>query len=400
MSERSDIVPTPEGEFIEATRFAPLSFLLALLALVGLGLSVVGAFVSRHQFSFSWLFAFAFYFTMLAGCFFWIIVHHVVDAEWSVVVRRQLENLAMLLAVMVVFFIPIVIFRRHLYEWMSIPVGHDPVLDSKRGYLNWHFFLIRSIFYFTFFIGATLLFRRFSIRQDRDGNPAFTLNMRRLAFVALPLFGLSLTFGAYDWLLGLDYHWFSTMWGVYIFAGAAGSSMSLLVLVTAALRKAGYLKETVTVEHYHIMGKWMLAFTVFWAYIGFSQYMLIWYANMPEETEYFIRRNTESWNALSLFLVIGRFFIPFAILLLQGLKRKPHRLCLIAGWIVFMQMVDIYIVILPALHGKGVLVSIWDFMPLLGMGATLGFVFLWIVRRSSTFPNRDPRLVESLHIVN
>jgi hypothetical protein len=400
MSERADIVPTPEGEFIEPNRFAPLSLLLALLGVIGVGLSVVGAFVSPRQLSFSWLFAFAFYFTILAGCFFWIIVHHVVDAEWSVVVRRQLENLAMLLAVMAVFFIPIVIFRHHLYEWMNIPVGHDPVLDSKRGYLNWNFFLIRSIFYFVFFISATLLFRRSSIRQDRDGNPAFTLNMRRVAFAALPLFALSLTFGAYDWLLGIDYRWFSTMWGVYIFAGAAGSSMSLLVLVVTALRKAGYLTETVTVEHYHIMGKWMLAFCIFWAYIGFGQYMLIWYANMPEETEYFIRRNTESWNALSLFLVIGRFFIPFAILLVRGPKKKPLQLCLIAGWIVFMQLVDIYIVILPALHGPGVLISIWDFIPLLGMGATLAFVFLRIVRRSSTFPNRDPRLLESLHIVN
>ncbi len=400
MSERSDVIPAPEGEYIESTRFAPLSFVLALLGLAGLGLSVVGAFVSPKQFSFSWLFAFAYYFTMLAGCFFWIIVHHVVDAEWSVVVRRQLENLAMLLAVMMVFFVPIVIYRHHLYEWMNVKVGVEPILDSKRAYLNWHFFLVRSVFYFVFFIAATLLFRRFSIRQDRDGNPAFTIKMRRLAFVALPLFGLSLTFGAYDWLLGVDYRWFSTMWGVYIFAGAAGSSMSLLVLVITALRKAGYLKETVTVEHYHIMGKWMLAFVIFWAYIGFGQYMLIWYANMPEETEYFIRRNTESWNALSLFLVIGRFFVPFVLLLIQGLKRKPHRLCLVAGWLVFMQMVDIYIVILPALHGPGVLISIWDFMPLIGMGATLAFFFLWIARRSSLFPNRDPRLLESLHIVN
>src|SRR3989440_795400 len=391
MSERADL-PTPEGEYVEPSRFAPLSFLLAIVGIVGLGLSVVGAFVSPKQFSFSWLFAFAFYFTILAGCFFWIIVHHVVDAEWSVAVRRQLENLAMLLAVMVVFFIPIVIFRHHLYDWMNIKIGHDPILDSKRGYLNWHFFVVRAVFYFVFFIAATLLFRRFSIRQDRDGNPAFTINMRRVAFTTLPVFGLSLTFGAYDWLLGVDYHWFSTMWGVYIFAGAAGSSMSLLVLVITALRKAGYLKETVTAEHYHIMGKWMLAFTIFWAYIGFSQYMLIWYANMPEETEYFIRRNTESWNALSLFLVIGRFFVPFAILLVRGPKKKPLQLCLIAGWIVFMQMVDLYIVILPALHGKGVLVSVWDFMPLIGMGATLAFVFLWIVRRSSLFPNRDPRL--------
>ncbi|MEY2519280.1 MAG: hypothetical protein QOF24_1039, partial [Verrucomicrobiota bacterium] len=332
--------------------------------------------------------------------FFWIIVHHVTGAEWSVVVRRQLENLAMLMPVMAVFFIPIILFRHHLYEWMNIAPGHDPILDSKRAYLNWNFFLVRSIFYFVFFTVATLLFRRFSIRQDRDGNPGYTLNMRKVAFISLPLFGFSLTFGAYDWLLGIDYHWFSTMWGVYIFAGAAGSSMSLLVLVVAALQKAGYLQETITTEHYHIMGKWLLSFTVFWAYIGFSQYMLIWYANMPEETEYFIRRNTESWNALSLFLVIGRFFIPFAILLWRAPKKKPQRLCLIAGWIIFMQMVDLYIVILPALHGAGVLVSVWDFMPLLGMGATLAFFYLRIAAKTSLFPNRDPRLLESLRTVN
>ncbi len=400
MSERSDVVPVPEGEYFEGSRFAGLSFILALVGLAGLALSVVGAFVSPHQFSFSWLFAFAFYFTLLAGCFFWIIVHHVTDAEWSVVVRRQLENLAMLLPLMAVFFIPVLLFRHHLYEWTNIAPGHDPVLDSKRAYLNWDFFVVRSIFYFVFFTSAAFLFRRFSVQQDRDGNPAYTLKMRKLAFIALPLFGASLTFGAYDWLLGIDYHWFSTMWGVYIFAGAAGSSMSLLVLVITALRKAGYLQETVTVEHYHIMGKWMLSFVVFWAYIGFSQYMLIWYANMPEETEYFIRRNTESWNALSLFLVIGRFFVPFAILLLRGPKKKPHRLCLIAGWIVFMQLVDIYIVILPALHGAGVLVSVWDFMPLIGIGATLAFFYLRIVGKTSLFPVRDPRVLESLRTTN
>jgi hypothetical protein len=400
MSERLDVVPVPEGEYIEPNRFASVSLILAIVALIGLALSVVGAFVNKHQFSFSWLFAFAFFFTLIAGCFFWIIVHHVTDAEWSVVVRRQLENLAMLMPVMVVFFIPILIFRHQLYDWLNIQPGHDPVLDSKRAYLNWHFFLFRSLFYFAFFICATLLFRRFSIRQDRDGNPGYTINMRKVAFTSLPLFGLSLTFGAYDWLLGLDYHWFSTMWGVYIFAGAAGSSMSLLVLVITGLRNAGYLKETVTMEHYHIMGKWMLSFTVFWAYIGFSQYMLIWYANMPEETEYFIRRNTESWNAMSLFLVIGRFFIPFAILLWRAPKKSARKLCLIAGWIVFMQLVDIYIVILPMLYRTGLHVTVWDFLPLIGMGATLAFVFLRIAARTSLFPNRDPRLLESLRTTN
>jgi len=160
------------------------------------------------------------------------------------------------------------------------------------------------------------------------------------------------------------------------------------------------LKDIVTLEHYHIMGKWMLAFCIFWAYIGFGQYMLIWYANMPEETEFFITRNTESWWALSMLLVVGRFFGPFAILLLRSIKKHPHRLCYVAGWIVFMQLLDMYIVVLPALHGTGVHVSIWDLVSLIAVGATLGFVYLQLVPRTSLFPIRDPRLIESLKLTN
>jgi hypothetical protein len=176
--------------------------------------------------------------------------------------------------------------------------------------------------------------------------------------------------------------------------------MALLVLVIAALQRAGYLKNVVTLEHYHIMGKWMFAFCVFWAYIGFGQYMLIWYANIPEETEWFIRRNTESWNALNLFLVIGRFFIPFAILLVRAPKKSARKLCLIAGWIVFMQLVDMYLVVLPMLYPGGLHLSIWDLLPLVGIGSTLAFFFLRIAGRSSLFPNRDPRLLESLRSTN
>lgn len=400
MSERANVVPTPEGEFFETNRFAGKAAIAGIVGLVGIVLSVVGGFVAPHQFAFSWLFGFTYFFTLLVGSFFWIIVHHVTDANWSVVVRRQLENIAILLSVMAIFLIPVMLFRHHLYEWMNIAPGTEPLLDSKRLYLNLPFFFSRAVFYFAFFIIVAFLFRRFSVRQDRDGNPAWTLANRKLAFIALPLFGLSVTFAAYDWLIGTDYKWFSTMWGVYIFAGAAGSSMSLLVLVITALKSAGYLRDTVNLEHYHTMGKWMLAFTVFWAYIGFSQYMLIWYANMPEETQYFIRRNTESWNVLSIVLVVGRFFIGFPLLLLRGPKKQPLKLCIIAGWIMLMQLIDMYIVIMPALHGAGIHVTIWDFVPLLAIGGTLAFCYLRIVGKTSLFPNRDPRLIESLHMVN
>ena len=221
-------------------------------------------------------------------------------------------------------FFPIWFWRDYLYRWMDVPRGVDPLLDAKRAYLNWEFFLFRAIFFFVALTIVAYLLRRFSVRQDRDGNPQFTIWMRKAAFVGLPLFALCLTFGAFDWLMSLNWHWFSTMWGPYIFAGTAGSSMSLLILVTAALQRAGYLKGVVTVEHYHIMGKWLLAFTVFWAYIGFSQYMLYWYANIPEETQYFLVRNTESWNVLSWFLVIFRFFVPFALLLPRYDEKESH----------------------------------------------------------------------------
>ena len=400
MSERMHNAPTPEGEYFESGRFVGLSVLLGVVAFVALALCGAGAAIDPKQFGYSWLFAFGFFFTLCAGCFFWTIVHYATDANWTVVVRRQLENIAVLVAILAIFFIPIFLLRHHLYEWMNIPQGAEETLDSKRGYLNLRFFIVRAVFFLGFFIIASHLLRRLSVRQDKDGNPRFTIRLRKVSFASLPLFALCLTFGAYDWLLGLQYRWFSTMFGVYIFAGAAGSSMSLLVLVITALRNAGYLKNVVTMEHYHIMGKWMFAFCVFWAYIGFGQYMLIWYANMPEETQYFIVRNTESWWYLSMLLVFGRFFGPFLILLLQSIKKHPHQLCYVAGWILFMQMLDMYLVVLPALHGTGVHVSIWDFAALIAIGATLAFVYLRIVARTSLFPVRDPRLVESLKLVN
>jgi hypothetical protein len=399
MSDSAHVVPAPEGEYFEGSRFAGVSILCGVLGIAGLLVSWICGFKWPVQFGYSWLFAFTYFFTLCTGCLFWTIVHHVVDAEWSVVVRRQLENVALLIPVLGLLFIPVLLWRENIYRWMNIPPGLDPVLDSKRAYLNLGFFTSRAIFFFVALSLVAYFLRRYSVRQDRDGNPQFTIWMRRAAFVGLPVFALCLTFGAFDWLMSLNWHWFSTMWGPYIFAGTAGSSMSLLVIMTTALKRAGYLK-VVTLEHYHIMGKWMLAFSVFWAYIGFSQYMLYWYANIPEETQWFIVRNTESWNTLNWVLVIGRFFIPFAILLLRSVKKQPLVLSSIAGWVLCMQLLDMYIIVLPALHGTGVHLSFLDFLPLIGIGGTLAFLYLWLLGKSAIFPVRDPRLIESLRLTN
>jgi hypothetical protein len=299
-----------------------------------------------------------------------------------------------------ILFIPLIFVAPTLWYWMKPENAHDPLLIEKWPYLTQEFFWIRAVFYFVFFTVASLWLRRNSIKQDTSGSAKYTFLNRKITFGSLPLFAVSLTFAAIDWLMGLDYHWFSTMWGVYIFAGTALSSMCVLVLIITALRNAGYFKNVITIEHYHIMGKLMLAFTIFWAYIGFSQYMLIWYANIPEETIYFLRRNTESWQILSTALVVGHFFVPFLLLLSNMGKKNPAFLCGMALWILTMHLLDIYVVVLPALHKAGVQPNWLDFACLAAIGCTLAALFLKRLGDSPLWPLRDPRLKNSIALKN
>lgn len=408
MSDHSHAAPKPEffdykhvgGRFLGLVAFAAAAFAIVLGSAIYFYVS--GNKAGLKQFAFSYLFAFFFFLTICMGGLFWTLVHHAVDAEWSVVVRRQMENLASLLPVMAALFIPLVFVAPLLWKWMLPENAHDPLLIEKAAYLNPWFFWIRAGFYFVFFTVCGGLLRAFSIAQDKDGSPRYTILNRRVTFSCALLFAVCLTFAAVDWLMGLDYHWFSTMWGVYIFAGTALSSMCVLVLITTALRSAGYLKGIVTMEHYHIMGKLMMAFTIFWAYIGFSQYMLIWYANIPEETVYFLRRNTGTWWLGSQFMVVGHFFAPFLFLLFNRSKRTPFVLCGMAVWILAMHLLDMYIIVMPALHKAGFsLDSLFlDIFSLIAVGCTLAAVFIKRLGESSLFPARDPRLPQSIALKN
>jgi hypothetical protein len=285
-----------------------------------------------------------------------------------------------------------------LLKWWFKEPGADILLDEKQPYLSHWFFLLRMAVYFILLGWVGYSQWRLSTKQDSDGAAKHTYLMRKFGIGGIPTLALCITFAGFDWLMGLDYHWFSTMWGVYLFAGAAGSSMSLLVLIVGGLQSKGYLK-VVTKEHYHIMGKFMLAFTIFWAYIGFSQYMLIWYANIPEETIYFRIRNTESWWYFSQFLVIGRFFLPFPVLLFQATK-KSKLIYFVAVWILIMQLLDVYVIVLPSLHKTGWDPSILDLTSLIGIGGIVGWLFMKNIGKSFMFPTRDPRLAGSLNLTN
>ncbi len=395
----------PAPTYLDKSQVALPSFLcLGLSILAFIGVAALGV-ANPKQFAFSWLVAYSYCFAIICGSLFWILVHHAVDADWSVVVRRILEHLACLAPWLAVFFIPFLFVIGDLWKWWNMKEGYDVLLDGKRGYLNHGFFYGRAVAYFVVLTALAFSLRAISMAQDKDGNQERNLTLRKISYGGIFLFVLVITLAAVDWLMGLDFHWFSTMWGVYIFAGAAQSSMALLILISNTLRKSGHLAGVMTVEHNHIMGKLLFAFTVFWAYIAFSQYMLQYYANIPEETIFFANRNVGSWGTLSIVLVFGHFFIPFFLLITQPAKRDPVRLCFAAGWILVFQAVDLFWIVMPqkqvnAGEITGFSLHALDILCLVGLVSFFAFIFLRSLTKGSLFPARDPRLYESVTLTN
>ena len=394
-------ISIPNSEKFDAKKGQLLKNVFLGAAAIGLSGAAITFFANRELFAHAWLFAFMYFFTVLCGCFFWNCLHHATDSEWSVVVRRQIENLACLLRYIAIFFIPIALCVTILYTWYTAtPETDASMAGSKSLYLNKPFFWSRAVAFFGLLALLSGLLRRHSMAQDKDGASAHTFSMRKIAVAGIPTLAICLTFAGVDWLKALNHHWFSTMWGVYLFAGAAGASMSLLVLTVSWLKKLGYLK-VVNEEHYHVMGKFMLTICVFWAYIGFSQYMLITYANLDEETIYFRVRNTAGWNYLSHFLVFGRFFFMFVVLLFQGTK-KSRLINYCAAWILAMQFLDIFIIVMPEWSPTGFSfrAALAAIFPWLGIGGCLGLFFLRRLGDGYLFPTKDPRLAESLKLSN
>ncbi len=391
----------PNSEKFDASKGKQLKTILQGAAALGAIGTLITFFLDKELGAHAWLFGFMYFFTVLVGCFFWNCLHHATDSEWSVVVRRQIENLSSLLKYIGIFFIPVALCAWILYRWFNLKPGQDMLLDGTKGlYLNKPFFWGRAICFFGLLGFLSTSLRKRSMAQDTDGAAVHTLKMRALAVAGIPAMAICLTFGGIDWMKALNHHWFSTMWGVYLFAGAAGASMALIVLTVSWLQDKGYLKP-VNEEHYHLMGKFLFAFTVFWAYIGFSQYMLITYANIDEETIYFRVRNTGGWNYLSMFLVFGRFFFMFVPLLFQGLK-KSKKIRLVAAWILLMQFLDLFLIIMPEYYPQGfsIVAVIAAVFPWLTIAGSLGLLFLKHLGQGYVFPTKDPRLAESLKFTN
>jgi hypothetical protein len=277
----------------------------------------------------------------------------------------------------------------------------EHTLHTKRAYLNEGFFTVRAVVYLVLWawLGWTFLAR--STKQDETKDPKITNSTKRFSMGAVYIFGFSLTFAAFDWIMSLDPLWFSTVFGVYVFAGSAVSAYALIILTTMGLRASGKLVKEINVEHYHDMGKLMFGFVVFWAYIGFAQFMLIWYAAIPEETTFFHNRwDHGPWAIVSMSLVLLNFIFPFFVLISHNAKRKLGILAFGAAWLFFMHMVDIYWLIMPNFGQDGFAVSWLDAACLIGVAGAYFAVVFYRMSKVALIPVGDPRLQRALHFEN
>jgi hypothetical protein len=377
----------------------------ALIISVVLG---AGEHDAWKRFSHSYLTAFMWMLTIAAGSLWWVTLQNLVNANWSIVLRRVAELIASNILVVAILSLPVllpaIMGNSVLYTWADpAQVQADHVLAHKAAYLNPTFFAIRFLFYFAFWGWLARYLLNSSLKQDQDkaGGKAAAEKMQVVAGPAMIVFGLTITFAAFDLVMSLDAKWFSTMFGIYYFASCVLAVNSILPLVFMWLQSRGRVATSVTVHHFHDLGKMMFAFTIFWAYIGFAQFMLIWYANIPEETLWFKHRFAGDWGCVSWVLLFGHFVIPFFGLLSRHVKRSRKALAFWAIWQLVMIYLDMYWLIMPELHTGGVVpFGIIDITTWLGVIALFVAGVAYRAKSIDLVATNDPRLPKSLAFEN
>lgn len=388
--------------------------------LLFIALTAVGLFVdTAAHVGFSWLVAICFWLAITLGALLLVMIHHVFDAGWSTVPRRVFEHWLAAFVPLAVLFAPLVIAGAYLHpglvwSWLDVTnpqIAGDVLWSKKSGFLNPTAFVIATVAFFAIWIGFSARLRHHSFAQDEDGSAEHTRANRFLSGAGIPITGLSLTFGAFYWFMSLEYHWFSTMYGVYFFAGCMRAMLAFTALLCIYLTSRGVLRGIFHSAHLLNFGNLMLTFTIFWGYIAFSQYFLIWNANVPEETFWFNVREFNpstgefnSWRWVGLALVFAHFLIPFLYLLQNPLKKRTGPMIFISVWILATQLLDFFFNILPAQKlangdpvpfGTG---AVWFVTALLGIGGVCMWAFSSSMMKARAIPIRDPRIVESLHL--
>jgi hypothetical protein len=378
------------------------------LGALGLAATAAGAFVDPRATAHSYLIAFAYWVGIAVASLLMVAIHHTAKAKWMTVLRRAMETMAISVPIFAVLFIGIALALKHLYPWVpgselinelsEVERGH--LSHKQHGYLNMPFFWVRQVIYFGLWIFVSQRLYSWSTKQDENGQLELTVKQRFLSPGSLPFLALTMTFAAFDWMMSLTPLWFSTIYGVYYFAGSFLAAFCVLTL--AAVNAQGskdLFGNLVTPAHYHNLGKMMLAFVAFWAYIAFSQFLLIWSANVPEEAPWYQIRIFGGWRNLSASLFFLHFLIPFGILLSRNLKLQPRKLSVVAVYLLAIHLVDVYWLVWPAYNEHGPSFHWTLVTAFLGVGGTaIGFA-LFRARGKYTVPVKDPYIADSLRYV-
>lgn len=385
--------------------FAKLPVIGGILGLIGIVATFVlgrGNEVSMYS---AYLVAFMFWLSIAIGGYFFVTIFFLSRSAWNVTVRRIAENAMSTLPVLALLFLPIAFGVQHLYHWSHADaVAHDVILQWKAPYLDTGFFYIRAAVYFGFWVIFSMIFYKRSVKQDETGDHQITRSLQMLAAPAIAAGALTATFAAVDWAMTADPHWFSTMYGIYFFSGALVAIMAFMALVAIALRATNATNGAITEEHIHGIGMLLFGFNIFWTYIAFSQFFLIWYGNIPEETAWFGYRYVDGWKTLTYTLLIGHFILPFFFLMPRAMKRNPVTLGLAAAWLLVMHYIDTMWAVKPSvLHAfdiQGVNFGVLDVLAMLGVGGVFLAVIGYRMSKNALVAFRDPRLPESMKYSN
>jgi hypothetical protein len=375
--------------------------LAGAIGAAGLGLTLIGGILGDPRRAlFGYLVAYVYWLGIALGALILLGSFHASNARWPVVLRRFLEFVPSSLPLFVVLLLPILVGLRHLFSWAdpaSLAAEARHAVEHRGRWQSPAFFVARAAIYFAVWIGVSWLLRAWSIRQDAQGGVELTRRQRRLGAASLPFLALTMTFAAFDWMMSLDPRFYSTIFGVYWFAGSFLGAFAVIAIAGAATRgDPSQFGAHMNLEHFHSVGKFMLAFVAFWGYIGFSQFMLIWIANVPEEVPWYIVRIRGGWLPVFAFLALFQFLVPFFLLLSRPLKRDPRRLAWMALWLLLVHWVDLYWVIMPVLHEAGPRPSLWDLTAFAGVGGIAVAFVLWRMHGVAAVPLRDPYLADSL----
>ena len=351
-----------------------------IAGVLGAVLAVAGFFMSgMDRFFQAYLVAYTFWMGVVLGCLALLMVQHLSGGVWGVVLRRPFEAAVRTIPFMAVLFIPIVVGMHSIYEWSHDGItATDPIIAEKALYLNTPFFLVRQVIYFLVWGTLGFLLTRWSAEHERSGDPRLLKKMESLSGGGLVLYFITVTFAMVDWTMSVNPHWFSTIWGMLYIGGNGLSAFAFGICVLVMLAQASPLKGVLTSHHFHDLGKLLFAFLMLWAYLSFSQFLIIWSANIPEEIPHYLVRWENTWKFLSIFIVVGHFMVPYALLLSRDLKRNHNKLWIIATWLLCARVTEYYWHVLPELHGDGFNISLLDVALPLALGGI--FISLFVAQ--------------------